>query len=117
MATAQLPALKEKELQKAVVDHAHRMGWRVAHFRTSRTQSGGWATAVSADGKGFPDLVLVRKGRLLFVELKAKGGRLSEEQRQWLFDLTEVDDATDAVEVEMWDPSDWDSHHIHDVLA
>lgn len=112
-----LPALKEKELQKAVVDHAHRMGWRVAHFRTSRTQSGGWATAVSADGKGFPDLVLVRAGRLLFIELKRKGGRLSEEQRKWLTALEVVSMHNALVEMEIWDPSDWDSNHIADVLA
>jgi hypothetical protein len=92
--------VSEAELQKAVIELARRLGWRTAHFRTSRTQSGGWATAVQGDGKGFPDLVLARNGYVLFVELKADKGRLSMDQLAWLSALT-------PERMLVWRPKDW----------
>jgi hypothetical protein len=122
----------EKEWQQTVIDTAQARGWRVAHFRTSRTGSGGYATAVQADGAGYPDLSMVRGPRLAFVELKAEKGRLAPAQREWLDDLTLVADATQyaagvamgedllepnlsheadyrgcGVEVYVWKPADW----------
>jgi hypothetical protein len=97
----------ERDFQRAVIDYARRLGWRVAHFRTSPTQSGGWATAVQADGAGFPDLVLVRRERLLFVELKGKAGRVSPAQAEWLAALERVDDDAAGVGVYVWKPADW----------
>lgn len=96
--------VSEKEWQQTVIDYAQRRGWRVAHFRTSRTGSGGYATAVQADGAGYPDLSMVRGPRLAFVELKAEKGRLAPAQRAWLDALRQVDGA----EVYVWRPSDWD---------
>jgi hypothetical protein len=95
--------LTEAQLQAAVIDTAHVFGWRVAHFRPAKT-SRGWRTAVAADGKGFPDLVLVHPGtgRLLFSELKSYRGKPTAEQEQWLIAL----ERTDA-EVYVWTPSDW----------
>jgi hypothetical protein len=101
--------VSEAELQKAVIELARRLGWRTAHFRTSRTQSGGWATAVQGDGKGFPDLVLARNGYVLFVELKAKAGRLSAEQDAWLEALPEQ-------ETYVWRPEHWASGAIERTL-
>lgn len=68
--------------EEAVIDTAHTFGWKVAHFRAARTKHG-WATPVAADGKGFPDLVLVSPGRTLFRELKSGRDKLSPEQREW----------------------------------
>jgi hypothetical protein len=45
-------------------------GWRAAHFRPARTAKG-WRTPVAADGAGFPDLVLVRRTRIVAAELKS----------------------------------------------
>ena len=41
-------------------------------------------------GTGWPDLVLVKGGRILFVELKAEKGVLTEEQKQVLMLLQHV---------------------------
>ncbi|MCI0542945.1 MAG: hypothetical protein L0Z49_00695 [Actinobacteria bacterium] len=54
-------------------------GWRVCHFRPATTRDG-WRTAVQGH-PGFPDLVLARRGRVVFAELKAA---LSAEQLEWL---------------------------------
>ncbi len=100
--------LAEADFQRQVIGLARVLGWRVAHFRTvrvlRRNGSVHYATPVQADGAGFPDLVMVRGERLLAVELKAKRGVVSDEQRAWL-------DAFAAVraEVYVWRPDDWDA--------
>ncbi len=81
--------MSEAELQKIVIDMAHLFGWHVAHFRAAQT-SKGWRTAVSADGKGFPDLVLAKNRRAIFAELKTDTGRLSMAQKLWLAVLPDV---------------------------
>jgi VRR-NUC domain len=95
---------------RGVLRLAKLCGWRTAHFRTSRTNRG-WRTAVQGDGRGFVDIVLVRGGRLLFVEAKSDTGRLSPDQRAWLAALRQVP----GVEVWEWRPADWE--HIEQVLA
>lgn len=52
--------------------------------------------------KGFTDLVLV-KGRVLFRELKVKGGTLSPEQREWRDALQAA-----GADWDIWTPDDWD---------
>jgi hypothetical protein len=92
----------EADWQKSVIDLAQRLGWRVAHFRTAPTQSGHWATPVGADGKGFPDLVLVRH-RVLYRELKADRGQLRPDQRTWLAALEAAGE-----DVAVWRPRDFE---------
>jgi len=87
--------LTEKQFQEQVIDLAHIYHWKVAHFRPAQT-SKGWRTPVGADGKGFPDLVLARKGQVLFIELKSDDGKVTEEQREWLNELDGI----------LWRPQD-----------
>jgi len=94
----------EAQLQAAVIELAQLCGWLVAHFRPARTQHG-WRTPVSADGAGFPDLVMVRGDRLVVAELKAKRGRVSPDQQAWLAAFSQVP----GIEVHLWRPSDWDA--------
>lgn len=92
---------REAEWQKIVIETARMFGWRVAHFRPAQT-SKGWRTPVAADGKGFPDLVLVRE-RVIFAELKGETGKLAEEQYAWLHDLERA-----GAESYVWRPGDWE---------
>lgn len=82
---------------------ARHHGWRSAHFRPARTDRG-WRTPVSGDGKGFPDLVMVRGTTLICAELKAQRGRLTPEQEAWLVDLSHAQ----SVCAEVWRPGDRD---------
>lgn len=91
----------EAQFQDAVADLARLLGWKVAHFRNARTSSGGHHTPVSYDGRGFPDLVLVRD-RVVFAELKSERGRLRDQQLEWIDDLADA-----GVEAYCWRPSDW----------
>ncbi|MBO0732299.1 MAG: VRR-NUC domain-containing protein [Acidimicrobiaceae bacterium] len=93
---------REDEFMSAVIDYAHWQGWTVAHFRPAWTGQG-YRTPVQADGKGFPDLLMVRGPRVVAAELKSKRGRVDEDQRAWLDKL-----AAAGVETHVWRPSDWD---------
>lgn len=53
--------------------------------------------------KGFPDLVLVRDGRLVFAEVKRQTGSVSDEQQYWIDLLTAA-----GAEAYVWRPSDWE---------
>jgi hypothetical protein len=91
----------EKTFQKLVIELARTLGWTVAHFHPLRTQFG-WKTPASADGAGFPDLVLVGRGEVLFRELKTRRGQLSVDQKAWgeLLDRNGAD-------YSVWRPVDW----------
>ncbi len=109
--------MTEAELQSAVIDLAHTFGWAVAHFRAGRTGSGSWRTPVEADGSGFFDLVAVRKGRLLLVELKSARGRLSPQQVWWHQLAKAVEKvAPGVVGVHVWRPEQWMDGTIEEEL-
>lgn len=102
-------AVSEAAFQAQVIELAHVLGWRVAHFRGARVQrrdgSVRYQTPVQADGAGFPDLVMVRGGRLIVAELKSARGRTRAEQEAWLASFEGVP----GCEVYVWRPRDWDA--------
>lgn len=107
--------VSEKQFQANVIELAQRLGWKVAHFRSVRTQrkdgSTHYATPVAADGEGFPDLVMARPLRnIIYAELKAEKGKFSMKQMEWM----EVLIRTHSCEVYAWRPSDWDT--IQEIL-
>jgi hypothetical protein len=101
--------MTETELLNGVLAMAEVFGWRTAHFRPAMT-SHGWRTAVSGDGRGFPDLILVRGGHLIAAELKSGRGVVSDEQIAWLDALAGVAD------VHVWRPRDWIDGTIQKIL-
>lgn len=97
--------MTEAELQAVAIECAHLFGWRVAHFRAARTTKG-WVTPVAADGKGFPDLVLVRD-QLLVREMKSATGKLRPHQEFWAEAFRQA-----GVDFAIWRPEDWTSGRI-----
>jgi hypothetical protein len=75
--------ISETDFLKQIIDLCHALGYVVAHFRPGMNQRGRWMTAVSGDGAGFPDLVLV-KDRVIYAELKSEHGKTAIEQDKWL---------------------------------
>lgn len=108
--------MTESEFQRQVIDLLRLFNYRVAHFTAAQNQRGQWRTPVSADGKGFPDLVAVRPAsrtrspRVLFVELKTDTGRLSKEQDVWALALVNA-----GAEHYVWRPRDWEA--ISNIVA
>jgi len=88
-----------------VVVLAQLYGWKVASFDSVRIQrrdgSCYWATPVKADGRGWPDLVLVRGETILFRELKTGKARTTGDQREWLEALKWA-----GCNVGVWRPAD-----------
>lgn len=94
--------MSEQAFMNALIEAAQLWSWRVAHFRPAKTERG-WRTPVQADGAGFPDLVLLKPPRVIFVELKSEKGKATQAQMTWLDELA----AVSTVESHLWRPSDW----------
>ena len=107
--------MTEKEWLGTVIALASLKGWLVHHCRPARVRGGRWVkpsesgdpdrwvTPIQGD-PGFPDLVLVRPGRVIFAELKVKGRRLTQAQMRWHIALTECPRA----ERYTWEPRHWE---------
>lgn len=87
-------ATSEKDFQLAVRQYARLRHW--LHYCTFDSRR---------SVAGFPDLVLLRPPRLVFVELKSEHGRLTDAQENWLDYLRGVP----GVEAFCWRPHDWDA--------
>lgn len=95
----------EDALLSAVLELAHLRGWLVYHVRNSR------AGVIQGD-VGFPDLVLVRGGTILFIELKSGKLRPSPAQRMWLDALNQAV----PFSADFFQPEDWLDGSIDVVL-
>ena len=72
----------EAEFTRLVLQVARAKGWKHRyHTHDSRRSS-----------RGFPDWVMVNPGqrRILYLELKGWGGKVSDEQREWLTALADA---------------------------
>lgn len=80
------PVPIETECEKTIVQAAMRYGWLVHGTRAAMTAKGEWRTALKGH-PGFPDLILVRDGQLLIVELKRHPNKVEPSQQIWLDSL------------------------------
>lgn len=81
--------MKEKEsaFQSRVVEMATRYGWKVWHVPAPMVwDARSKAFRPARGGAGLPDLILIHNDppRLVFMELKREGGKLSERQQEFL---------------------------------
>lgn len=79
----------EEELMDYVVTLFKLYRWRWYHTYDSRRSN-----------PGFPDLVAVRDGRVIFAELKRETGKVTPPQQTWFDELTQSGN-----EVYCWRPS------------
>lgn len=93
-------AMSEAELFESVRAHLKAFHWMHFHTYDSRRSN-----------PGFPDIIAVKPGRLLVIELKAERGRLTGEQELWLHELKLA-----GAEPHVWHPSDLSSGLIERVL-
>lgn len=102
------PKVTEEDFLKQVLTLARSCGWRTAHFRPAMTKGGKWITAVQGDGKGFPDLVLLRDDEFIIAELKVPPNTITPEQRGWLDAFSQTGACENALLwVCTWTPADW----------
>ncbi len=91
LSSPSLAQVSEADFQQTVIELFRATGWRVYHNLNSKGSDPGW-----------PDLQLLKRGRLVFAELKTQRGRLTAEQD---FILNELRCA--GAETYLWRPSDW----------
>lgn len=116
--------MAEDEFQGQIIEYAVLRNWRLIHHRPALTEKG-WRTAMQGD-PGFPDLVLARRGFVIFAEVKTETGKLTPDQEKWLSDingytwdegshaewnrvaLEDLHEPGDPTQVGvLWRPSDW----------
>jgi len=70
---------RETDLQRAIVQALSYAGWLVMHIPNQSTRGRQrWAGLLP----GAPDLVAVKRGRVLFLEVKTAKGKVSEKQSE-----------------------------------
>lgn len=100
-------AQTEAQFQRAYLEFLELHGWIRFHQRPgmlAKPDAKGkrqYRTAVTADGKGFPDTVAVRE-RVVYAELKRDDGRRTPDQRMWGDRLIAA-----GQEYYCWRPADW----------
>jgi hypothetical protein len=96
----------ERDFMTSVIELAHLLGWRHFHDNATNAPRQCWhcgrKSIVPRNAPGWPDLVLVRRPRVLFCELKREGSAPSPDQQAWLDEL-----AACGQEVYVWTNQDW----------
>ena len=102
------PALSEKRWQAQVVSLATALGWRVRHDAATnaprRCSACGEVRRLPRNAPGALDLILIRRPRIVWAELKTDDGKLTPEQEREIDDLRAC-----GQEVWVWRPGDLDS--------
>ena len=93
----EIPAPRERDFQRSVVQLAEFFGWKVYHVADVK----GRLRARSS--VGYPDLTLLRDGTMIVAECKRDGLHPTDRQQQWL----EAFALVPGVRAFCWRPADW----------
>ena len=101
------PPISEAGYQDTVAELLQLHKFLVFHARPAMTKKG-YRTPVSYDGAGFPDLVAIGNGHVMFIEVKRNSMGLSPNQERWADVASEVSCLTDRVSYWTLRPKDWE---------
>jgi hypothetical protein len=84
----------EEDEQKALVQYLELKGYKFTAIPNS-TYTKSWAVKMKNKAmgvkKGLPDLLIIIKGKLVFIEMKRKGNYPTSEQKEWIKELNKLD--------------------------
>lgn len=86
MTEKRLPPQSEKSLQADICEFLACQGWEVFEFarvgaRVRCERCGTWAGSVRGNPVGWPDVVAVKRGQHVYLEVKARRGVISHAQK------------------------------------
>ncbi len=87
-----------REFEDQIIRLARVHGYLVHHQRPMQRADGQWRSGISGD-KGFPDLVLCGRGRVMFRECKVGRAKTTPEQFQWLMGMSDA-----GLDAKVWRP-------------
>lgn len=109
------PRQTERSFQAQVIRAAELLGWRVRHDSATnqrqtcaschamlRCASCGTEPRIIRNAAGMLDLLLIRRPRVVWAELKSDRGKLTDEQLTMLTELR-----ASGQEAYLWKPKDW----------
>lgn len=109
------PKLTERRFQQQVVQYAELMGWHVRHDSATNQRATcrrcraplacatcGTPVTIVRNAPGLLDLLLVRRPRVIWAELKSERGKMTDDQLVTFRDLR-----ASGQDVYLWRPSDW----------
>jgi hypothetical protein len=103
-----LLVMPEERFLAQVMAFAAMRGWKPWHDRATnaprRCRDCGSYQRIPRNDAGFPDLVLVRRPRVIVAELKAEGEKPTRLQRAWLDEF-----AACGIPSFVWHPSDFEA--------
>lgn len=106
-----LPAMSETAWMQQLTELAVRLGWQWLHVRSSMYGERHFLTATSGPlGRGWPDLLLIKPGRMIAAELKRRGAHATDDQLRVLAALSAA-----GVEAYVWWPDDFDT--VKEILS
>ena len=109
MVTAAPAAFRQTEraFQASVTRYARLMGWRIFHDVATNAPRAcrhcKHPLNLPRNPAGLPDLLLIRRPRIVWAELKAQRTPVTDDQRAWLDELRACGQAA-----YLWRPSDWE---------
>jgi hypothetical protein len=91
----------EADLERAVIEFAERLGYLVHGVRPAVQKSGSFSDPLKGR-RGYPDLTLVGKVGVVFLELKSEKGRLDPDQIVWRDALLTAGARYGVIRPEQW---------------
>ena len=90
MASVRIKKIREKDIQKSILDYLRFRRifcWKNNTVGIYKKDTGHYIPSQSV---GSPDIFAVKDAKIYGIEVKAKGGKLSEKQRKWAWDFEEA---------------------------
>lgn len=98
----------ERAFEREVIRYAESMGWLIHKDRATNApricKHCKKPLKIPRNDPGFPDLVMVRAGRVVWAELKSARGKPTKDQLCWLRALWAAGE-----ECFVWKPEDWET--------
>jgi len=75
---------REQDIQRSILDYLRAKGWFAVKLTTVGVYRKSSDSYIPNPSKGLPDILAIKKGRVILIEVKRKGNELSDNQRRFI---------------------------------